>query len=82
VRASATWHPALIYRNDNKLSYLSGIPHTATTLHVGNNRLTSLSSVDHLRNLRFLDISNNQLDSVAREYALEIPAEPQNSPAS
>lgn len=54
-------------RNNNKLSYLSGIPNTVRTLHVAGNRLSSLTSVDYLRNLQFLDISSNKLDSVQRE---------------
>lgn len=54
-------------RNDNAISYLTGLPCGIRTLHVAGNRLTALASVDHLRNLQFLDISRNQLDSVARE---------------
>ncbi|KAK4686278.1 protein NUD1, partial [Tremellales sp. Uapishka_1] len=52
--------------NDNAISYLSGIPSTVRTLHVAGNRLSSLTSVDHLRNLQYLDISRNQLDSVSQ----------------
>ena len=57
-------------RDDNKITYLSGIPAGVRTLHVAGNRLTSLTSVDHLRNLQYLDISKNQLDSVTRQSAL------------
>lgn len=54
-------------RNDNAISYLTGLPSGIRTLHVAGNRLTALAIVDHLRNLQFLDISRNQLDSVSRE---------------
>ncbi len=54
-------------RDDNKITYLSGIPNGVRTLHVAGNRLTSLTSVDHLRNLQYLDISRNHLDNVTRE---------------
>ncbi|OCF33354.1 hypothetical protein I316_05096 [Kwoniella heveanensis BCC8398] len=52
--------------DDNAISYLSGIPSSVRTLHVAGNKLTSLTSVNHLRNLQYLDISRNQLDSVAQ----------------
>lgn len=52
--------------NDNAIDYLSGIPSTVRTLHVAGNRLSSLTSVNHLRNLQYLDISRNQLDSVSQ----------------
>ncbi|RSH90363.1 hypothetical protein EHS25_000968 [Saitozyma podzolica] len=52
--------------NENAISYLSGIPSSVRTLHVPSNRLTSLTSVNHLRNLQYLDISRNQLDSVSQ----------------
>lgn len=53
--------------DNNAIDYLSGIPGSVRTLHVAGNRLSSLTSVNHLRNLHFLDISRNQLDSVSRE---------------
>ena len=52
--------------DDNAISYLSGIPNGVRTLYAAGNRLTALASVDHLRNLQFLDVSRNQLDSVGR----------------
>ncbi|KAK8865912.1 hypothetical protein IAR55_001060 [Kwoniella newhampshirensis] len=52
--------------DNNLIAYLSGIPSSVRTLHVASNRLTSLTSVNHLRNLQYLDISKNQLDSVAQ----------------
>lgn len=52
--------------NDNAIDYLSGIPSSIRTLHVAGNRLSSLTSVNHLRSLHFLDISRNQLDSVSQ----------------
>ncbi|WVQ97321.1 hypothetical protein IAU59_004432 [Kwoniella sp. CBS 9459] len=57
--------------DNNAISYLSGIPSTVRTLHVAGNKLTSLTSVDHLRNLQYLDISRNQLDSVAQLECLK-----------
>jgi Leucine-rich repeat (LRR) protein len=53
--------------NDNKVSYLTGMPDTVHTLYVARNRLTSLSSFDHLRRLEVLDLSGNMLESVSRE---------------
>lgn len=50
--------------NTNELSYLTGIPATLRTLLVSMNRLSSLTSFQHLANLERLDISYNQLDSV------------------
>lgn len=61
--------PALqeIRLDGNRLSYLSGLPSSVLNLHAPNNKLTSLTSVAHLRRIEVLDISNNQLDSVYRE---------------
>lgn len=61
--------PALqeVMLDGNRLSYLSGLPSTVLNLHVPNNKLTSLTSVAHLRRIEILDVSNNQLDSVYRE---------------
>jgi Leucine-rich repeat (LRR) protein len=36
-------------------------------MYIANNRLSSLSSFDHLRSLTFLDVSKNNLDNVSRE---------------
>ncbi|AFR93968.2 leucine repeat containing protein [Cryptococcus neoformans C23] len=52
--------------DDNAIGYLSGIPTTVRTLHVAGNLLTSLTAVNHLKNLQYLDISRNKLDSVAQ----------------
>jgi Leucine-rich repeat (LRR) protein len=51
---------------ENVISYLSGIPATVRTLHVAGNALSSLTSVNHLRNLQYLDLSRNELDSVSQ----------------
>lgn len=61
--------PALqeVLLDGNRLSYLSGLPSSVLNLHVANNKLSSLTSVGHLRRIEILDISNNQLDSVYRE---------------
>jgi hypothetical protein len=56
-----------VNRDGNKLSYLTGIPGGVLRLFASSNRLTSLSSLDHLRKLQVLDLSNNQLDSLTRE---------------
>lgn len=50
----------------NRLSYLSGLPSSILNLHASNNKLSSLTSVAHLRRIEILDVSNNQLDSVFR----------------
>ncbi|CAK9779412.1 hypothetical protein CC85DRAFT_266047 [Cutaneotrichosporon oleaginosum] len=52
--------------DDNQIDYLSGVPSSVRTLRVAGNHLTSLTSVSHLRNLHFLDISRNQLVSVSQ----------------
>ncbi|MBZ6370678.1 MAG: leucine-rich repeat domain-containing protein [Microbacterium hominis] len=52
------------HRNDNEIAYLTGIPPTLRTLLAASNRLTDLTSFQHLSNLERLDISNNQLESV------------------
>jgi Leucine-rich repeat (LRR) protein len=62
----STLGSGLINRDENAISYLTGIPCGVRTLYATGNRLTALASVDHLRNLQFLDVSRNQLDSVAR----------------
>lgn len=56
------------HRNDNAISYLTGIPSGVRTLYAAGNRLSALTSVDHSRNLQVLDLSRNQLDSVSRKY--------------
>ncbi|GAA5826499.1 hypothetical protein JCM5353_003027 [Sporobolomyces roseus] len=56
--------------NHNEISYLTGIPSTLRTLLIASNRLTSLTSFNHLHNLERLDLSNNQLDSVQHLSAL------------
>lgn len=59
-----------VNRDNNAIGYLSGIPTTVRTLHVAGNLLTSLTAVNHLRNLQYLDISRNKLDSVARKSTI------------
>lgn len=61
--------PALqeVMLDGNRLSYLSGLPSSVLNLHVADNKLTSLTSVAHLKRIEILDISNNQLDSVYRK---------------
>ncbi|GAA5977618.1 hypothetical protein JCM10908_005039 [Rhodotorula pacifica] len=50
--------------NNNAIAYLTGIPPSLRTLLAASNRLTDLTSFQHLSNLERLDISNNQLESV------------------
>lgn len=61
------------FSNDNKVSYLTGMPDTLRTLYVARNRLGSLSSFDHLRGLEVLDLTGNLLESVSREYRTARP---------
>lgn len=55
--------------NDNKLNYLSGVPKTVRSLFAAGNKISSLTSVNHLSNLQYLDLSRNDLDSVNGEFA-------------
>ncbi|KAI5475630.1 leucine-rich repeat protein [Pseudohyphozyma bogoriensis] len=52
--------------SDNELTFLTGIPSTVRTLVLPSNRIHGLTSFGHLRNLERVDISNNQVDSVAQ----------------
>ncbi|KAG7088634.1 hypothetical protein E1B28_012606 [Marasmius oreades] len=53
-------------RNNNLLSWLSGIPGTVRTLSVSSNSLTRLTSYHHLLNLENLDISGNEIESLSQ----------------
>lgn len=57
-------------RDNNKLSYLTGLPASVQVLHVPDNRLTSLSSFGHLVGLRELDLSGNKLERLTRTSSL------------
>ncbi|KAF2483001.1 hypothetical protein BDY17DRAFT_139362 [Neohortaea acidophila] len=50
--------------SDNMLQDLQGMPFTIRRLDVTCNRLSSLTSWNHLMNLQYLDISGNSLDSL------------------
>lgn len=50
--------------NDNEISFLTGVPSTIRTLLLSVNRISSLTSFAHLRNLERLDLSHNSLDAV------------------
>ncbi|KAJ3282050.1 hypothetical protein HK104_011127 [Borealophlyctis nickersoniae] len=51
--------------NDNKLTYLTGLPECASVLHLCNNRLSNLTSFTYLRQLQYLDISRNFLTDLS-----------------
>lgn len=51
-------------RSENEIAYLTGVPSTLRTLLIPHNRLSSLTSFGHLRNLERIDMSNNHVDSV------------------
>lgn len=50
--------------NDNEISYLSGIPATVRTLFAAGNKISSLTAINHLNNIQYLDLSRNDLDGV------------------
>ena len=50
--------------NDNEISYLSGIPSSVRTLFASGNRISSLTAINHLNNIQYLDLSRNDLDGV------------------
>jgi hypothetical protein len=50
--------------SDNGISYLSGIPGTVRTLIASGNVISSLTAVNHLSHLQYLDLSRNDLDGV------------------
>jgi hypothetical protein len=51
--------------NDNEISYLSGIPSTVRTLFAAGNKISSLTAINHLSNIQYLDLSRNDLDGVS-----------------
>ena len=50
--------------SDNQISYLSGIPSTVRTLSAAGNKISSLTAINHLQNIQYLDLSRNDLDGV------------------
>ncbi|KAL8290415.1 hypothetical protein RQP46_002673 [Phenoliferia psychrophenolica] len=52
--------------SENEISFLTGVPSTLRTLVIPYNRLSSLTSFGHLRNLERVDLSNNHIDSVSQ----------------
>jgi Leucine-rich repeat (LRR) protein len=84
VRPAESKGAQLTNRDGNRLSYLSGLPSSILNLHASHNKLSSLTSVAHLRRIEILDVSNNQLDSVFRmptsSRLLRPRADKQNSP--
>lgn len=53
--------------NTNEIGQVSGVPNSVRNLRICNNRLSSLTAWGHLTNLQYLDISGNDLDSLAGE---------------
>lgn len=51
--------------SDNEIGQVSGVPNSVRNLRILNNRLSSLTAWGHLTNLQYLDISGNNLDSLA-----------------
>ena len=51
--------------SDNQISYLSGIPSTVRTLSAAGNKISSLTAINHLQNIQYLDLSRNDLDGVS-----------------
>lgn len=49
----------------NILGHLEGIPSCVRHLKVSNNRLTELTSWDHLMNLQYVDVSGNDIKSLS-----------------
>ncbi|KAK4699944.1 protein NUD1, partial [Phenoliferia sp. Uapishka_3] len=52
--------------SENEISFLTGVPSTVRTLLLPHNRISSLTSFGHLRNLERIDMSNNHIDSVGQ----------------
>lgn len=63
-RAASRILSLVLYRSNNEIAYLTGVPSSLRTLLAASNRLTDLTSFHHLSLLERLDISNNQLESV------------------
>ena len=55
-----------IRSSENEISFLTGVPASLRTLVIPHNRLSSLTSFGHLRNLERVDLSNNHIDSVSQ----------------
>ncbi|KAF8489402.1 hypothetical protein JB92DRAFT_3013454 [Gautieria morchelliformis] len=55
----------------NALLWLTGVPKMMRTLSVACNRLTAMTSFNHLMNLEKLDISNNQIESLQQLSCLK-----------
>ena len=50
--------------SNNEISQMDGAPATLRVLEIRQNRLSSLTSWGHLRNLQYLDVSSNQIQSL------------------
>lgn len=56
----------------NEIGQVSGVPNTVRNLKISSNRLSGLTAWGHLTNLQYLDISRNNLDSLAGEIVTVI----------
>ena len=50
---------------DNEIGQVSGVPNTVRNLKIAMNQLSSLTAWGHLTNLQYIDLSKNNLDSLA-----------------
>lgn len=51
--------------SSNALGHLEGVPQSVRQLKVSENKLTELTSWDHLMNLQYVDISGNEIKSLS-----------------
>ncbi|KAG0038428.1 hypothetical protein BGZ82_000252 [Podila clonocystis] len=56
--------------NENRISYLTGVPASVKTLQARNNLLSDLTSFRHLINLQYLNISNNGIEDLTGLFNL------------
>ncbi|SZF00797.1 unnamed protein product [Blumeria hordei] len=49
----------------NRLSHLNGIPKTVRKLYIAENCISDMTAWGHLTNLQYVDVSNNELESLS-----------------
>jgi Leucine-rich repeat (LRR) protein len=57
---------------DCKVKYLTGLPSTMKILKANGNRLDGLVSFAWAKNLQYLDLANNEIDSLAGNISMEL----------